>query len=151
MTVQPTEQCVQTFLRTATGIPGGGGGPASALRTAPSGKAPSAARPPAARPERRRKLRRSSPASAPAESAAASVPRRGSRWVRLISTENLLSLRRIAVDPVKVLDVGRVRLVSGSLPLVGIRIARCGDRNRHAAYSRRAGTGREDAEQIASA
>ena len=37
----------------------GGGGPASALRTLPSGSAPSAARPPAARPERRRKVRRS--------------------------------------------------------------------------------------------
>src|ERR1700726_2824780 len=44
ITVQPTEQCVQTFFRTVTAAPGGGGGPASALRTAPSGSAPSAAR-----------------------------------------------------------------------------------------------------------
>ena len=34
MTVQPTEQWVQTFLRIVTVAPGGGGGPASALRTA---------------------------------------------------------------------------------------------------------------------
>src|SRR6202521_6463035 len=33
ITVQPTEQCVQTFLRVVTVAPGAGGGPASALRT----------------------------------------------------------------------------------------------------------------------
>ena len=38
MTEQPTEQWVQTFLRVVTVAPAGGGGPASALRTAPSGK-----------------------------------------------------------------------------------------------------------------
>ena len=76
MTVQPTEQCVQTFLRTVTAAPGGGGGPASALRTVPSGKVPSAASPPAASPERRRKLRRSTPSLACAGSMLASVPRR---------------------------------------------------------------------------
>src|SRR5215468_8660228 len=59
VTVQPTEQCVQIFLRIPTAAPAGGGGPAAALRTAPSGSAPSPARLPAARPERRRKLRRS--------------------------------------------------------------------------------------------
>src|SRR5262249_54036704 len=62
-TVQPTEQCVQIFLRMVTCAPAGGGGPASALRTLVSGSAPSVARPPAARPERRRKARRSRPAS----------------------------------------------------------------------------------------
>src|SRR5262252_5641523 len=60
VTVQPTEQCVQMLLRTSSGAPGLGGGPASALRTLASGNAPSVANPPATRPERRRKLRRSS-------------------------------------------------------------------------------------------
>src|SRR5690348_17078322 len=50
VTVQPTEQCVQMLLRTATCAPAAGGGPASALRTLVSGKEPSAARLPAARP-----------------------------------------------------------------------------------------------------
>src|SRR6201993_4325459 len=63
VTVHPTAQCVQTLLRTVTGTPVGGGGPALALRTAVSGKLPSAASPPAARPDRRRKLRRSRPPS----------------------------------------------------------------------------------------
>ena len=36
MTVQPTEQCVQMFLRMVTCAPAGGGGPACALRTLPS-------------------------------------------------------------------------------------------------------------------
>src|ERR1700731_3169028 len=48
VTVQPTEQWVQIFLRIATAAPAGGGGPASALRTATSGSAPSVARLPAA-------------------------------------------------------------------------------------------------------
>ena len=45
MTVQPTEQCVQIFLRMVTGEPCAGGGPASALRTLISGIAPTVARP----------------------------------------------------------------------------------------------------------
>src|SRR4051794_19883344 len=76
ITVQPTEQCVQMFLRMVTCAPAGGGGPASALRTLVSGSAPSVARPPAARPERRRKARRPRP---PAEwlcRGGASTPRR---------------------------------------------------------------------------
>src|SRR6201988_3099510 len=48
VTVQPTEQWVQMFLRMVTCAPAGGGGPASALRTLASGSAPSAARPPTA-------------------------------------------------------------------------------------------------------
>src|SRR6185437_852956 len=59
VTVQPTEQWVQTFLRIVTGAPLAGGGPAFAFRTVASGSAPSMARPPAARPDRRRKVRRS--------------------------------------------------------------------------------------------
>src|SRR5215813_14728794 len=44
VTVQPTEQWVQMFLRIATAAPTAGGGPAAALRTAPRGNAPSVAR-----------------------------------------------------------------------------------------------------------
>src|SRR5947209_19482011 len=50
-TVQPTEQCVQMFLRMVTAAPGAAGGPACALRTLVSGSAPREARPPATRPE----------------------------------------------------------------------------------------------------
>src|SRR5579864_2921208 len=57
VTVQPTEQCVQTLLRIATCAPADGGGPALASRTAPSGNAPKAATPLATRPERRKKVR----------------------------------------------------------------------------------------------
>src|SRR6266852_5357063 len=56
VTVQPTEQWVQMLLRVSTGIPGLGGGPASAWCTAPSDSVPSAVRPPATSPERRKKL-----------------------------------------------------------------------------------------------
>src|SRR5262249_15995433 len=90
-TVQPTEQCVQMFLRMVTCAPAGGGGPASALRTLASGNAPTVARPPATRPERRRKARRSSaPSDGPCR-ALASVPRRARRSVLLISTAASLS------------------------------------------------------------
>src|SRR5215831_9950896 len=86
VTVQPTEQWVQIFLRVSTGAPALGGGPASALRTLASGNAPSVASPPATRPERRRKPRRSSAALDWLANATASVPRLASRSVRLIST-----------------------------------------------------------------
>src|SRR5437588_2075852 len=98
VTVQPTAQCVQMLLRIATGAPGFGGGPAAALRTPDNGSAPSEARAPAASTERRRKVRRSRPPTWLA-SVAASVPRRLSRSVRLISTTSPPSLR-ISVYPV---------------------------------------------------
>src|SRR5438105_1993454 len=60
VTVQPTEQCVQTLLRMVAPVVSGPAAAASALRTVP-GSAPSVASPPAARPERRRKARRSRP------------------------------------------------------------------------------------------
>src|SRR5437762_935683 len=88
------------FLRTATGAPGRGGGPASACRTPPSGKAPSAASPEATRPERRRNVRRSRPPLDWPASAAASLPRRASRSFLLISTASPPSLR-ILVDAVE--------------------------------------------------
>src|ERR1700741_4174329 len=59
VTVQPTEQCVHTLLRITTSLPGGGGGPASALRTEPRVSVPRAARLPPANPARRRNARRS--------------------------------------------------------------------------------------------
>src|SRR3954471_6651189 len=40
VTVQPTEQCVQTLLRMVTWAPGAAGGPACAWRTLVSGNAP---------------------------------------------------------------------------------------------------------------
>src|SRR4051794_23762254 len=58
VTVQPTEQWVQMFLRVTVGWPATRG-PASARRTVPSGSAPSPARAPAVRTERCRKVRRS--------------------------------------------------------------------------------------------
>src|SRR6266851_4345765 len=148
VTVQPTEQWVQMFLRTSTGVPALGGGPAAALRTLPSGKAPSVASPPATRPERRRKLRRSSaPPDWPA-SAAASVPRRASRSVRLISTAASL-FRRILVDAVIRLDVVAHPVARLALLLVGFgdRIAGKRRRARHGG----ARPGGERAQHVATA
>src|SRR4051812_14130110 len=59
VTVQPTEQWVQTFFLMTTSGPLTEDPAASALRTEPSWIVPAAARPPARRPERRRKPRRS--------------------------------------------------------------------------------------------
>src|SRR5262245_58340629 len=89
ITVQPTEQWVQKFFRNVTCAPAGGGGPASALRTEPSGRLPSAARLPAARPERRRNVRRSKFPDWRG-SASASGRRCVSRSLRLISIDLLL-------------------------------------------------------------
>src|SRR3954468_10080932 len=91
ITVQPTEQCVQIFLRSVTPAPCAGGGPASALRTLPSGSAPSAASEPAAMPERRKKVRRSRPPPFWSASVALSELRRAWRPVLLISTGASLS------------------------------------------------------------
>src|SRR5258708_20030169 len=63
MTVQPTEQWVQTLFRICTGAPGAGGGPASALRTRAKGTVPSAAKLPAVSPERLKNVRRLRPPS----------------------------------------------------------------------------------------
>src|ERR1051326_5621618 len=62
VTVQPTEQWVQTLLRIVTCAPACGGGAALALRPAPRDSAPNPAQAPAG-PERRKKLRRSRPRS----------------------------------------------------------------------------------------
>ena len=58
MTVQPTEQCVQTDLTRVAPALSGPTAAASALRTAP-GSMLAAATPPATRPDRARNLRRS--------------------------------------------------------------------------------------------
>src|SRR5580700_4377707 len=144
VTVQPTEQWVQMLLRVSTGMPALGGGPASALRTLPSGRAPSVANPPARRPERRRKPRRSSaPFDCPA-SAAASVPRRASRSVRLISTAASL-FGRILVDAVVRLDVIAHPVARLLLVFFGLGCLRAGrERDRG-----RAGAGRQRAQHVA--
>src|SRR5205085_3660980 len=87
VTVQPTEQCVQMFLRMVTCAPAGGGGPAFALRMLVSGSAPSVARLPATRPERRRKLRPSRSPPAWLCIAAASPPRQAWPSVLLMSLD----------------------------------------------------------------
>src|ERR1700689_5317750 len=46
VTVQPTEQWVQTLFLMTTPLPAGGGGPACACCTEPRGSVPKAARPP---------------------------------------------------------------------------------------------------------
>src|SRR6516162_10126364 len=120
-TVQPTEQWVQTLLRTMTSAPAGGGGPALALRTEPSGSAPSVATLPAARPERRRKARRSRPSSVSFGKAPMTMPRRVCRCVRLMSTA-ASSLRWITIHAVIGLNVLRVRLVT-RLALLIVRLA----------------------------
>src|SRR5262249_32904265 len=86
VTVHPTEQCVQTFLRTSTSTPVGGGGPASARRVPASGSAPSAARLPAAMPDRRRKERRSTPLPEFRANVSTSDAGRARRSVLLTST-----------------------------------------------------------------
>src|SRR5262252_365302 len=59
VTVQPTEQWVQTLLRMTAPAVSGPAAAASASRTVANGIVPSTARPPAPMPERRRKARRS--------------------------------------------------------------------------------------------
>src|SRR4029079_1292035 len=124
MTVQPTEQWVQIFLRMVA--PAVAIDPAAfALRTVASGKAPTAASPPAARPERRRKLRRSSwPWDGPAK-AEARVPRRAWRSVRLISMWVPLSAR-IPVHAVVGLHVIGLFVTGLALLIVGL-VVRGGD------------------------
>src|SRR5918997_1767509 len=84
VTVQPTEQWVQMFLRISTGADGDAGPAAAALRTDPNGIAPTAASPPTARPDCLRKVRRSRvPAARPAVRAC-SLLRLASPLLRLI-------------------------------------------------------------------
>src|ERR1700716_1950388 len=104
-------------------------GPASALRTDPSGIKPSAAPAPAARPDRRRNVRRSRtpearPAAIPCKRALPADPS-----LRFI---NMCVVPSIAVDAIVVLDVGGF-LVAGldalGLRLLGSSFAAC---QRHA-------------------
>src|SRR5262249_448737 len=84
MTVHPTEQCVQMFLRSTAWE---GADPAAcALRTPARGSAPRTERLPAASPERRRKERRSTTPPDWFARAAARAPRRASRSLCLMST-----------------------------------------------------------------
>src|SRR6476646_12157514 len=75
VTVHPTEQCVQTLLRTVAPDVRGPATAAFALRTLPTGSVPIAASAPPARPDRRRKVRRSRPSLCP-DRATAIDPRR---------------------------------------------------------------------------
>src|SRR5439155_15214969 len=130
------------------GVPARGGGPASALRTPPSGKAPSVASPEATRPERRRNVRRSSPPLDWPASAAASLPRCASRSFLLINTGSSPSLR-IFVDPVERLDVLGFLVARLALLLVGFG-GRGRTRQRHGAGGGRgAGARRQHAKEIA--
>src|ERR1700720_4520984 len=128
------------FLRVSTGAPGLGGGPASALRTLPSGRAPRVSKPPATKPGRRRKPRRSAaPPDWPAN-AAASVPRRASRSVRLISTAASL-FARILVDAIIGLDVIAQPIARLLFVLFGLgHLSAACERHRGRADTRRHGT-----------
>src|SRR6478736_8225251 len=116
ITVQPTEQCVQTFFLTSVGAPTIFG-PASALRTDPSGIKPSAAPAPAASPERRKKVRRSStpearPAAIPCKRALPADPS-----LRFI---NMCVVPSIAIDAIVVLDV--IGFLVARLDALGLRL-----------------------------
>src|SRR5688572_23060480 len=116
ITVQPTEQCVQMFFLISVGLPTIFG-PASALRTEPSGIKPSAAPAPAARPDRRRNVRRSRtpearPAATPCKRALPADP--SFRFI------NMCVVPSIAVDAVEILDV--IRLFVTGLEAIGLRL-----------------------------
>src|SRR5262249_4738344 len=135
-----------TFLRIVMVAPGGGGGPAFALRTPSTVSVPRTASPPAARPERRRKLRRSMPPFAGCARAAARLPRRASRSVRLINIGVSPSRARIAVDAIEGLHFRRIRLIAGlALLAVALAVGRCGDHRRGGAGDRCGATEGENA------
>src|SRR4051794_12254609 len=118
ITVHPTEQCVHRSLMRCVGAPTIFG-PASALRTEPSGSKPSAAPAPAARPERRRNERRSStpdarPAAMPCKRALTADPS-----LRFI---NMSVFPSIAVDAIVVLDV--IGFLVAGLEALGLRLVR---------------------------
>src|SRR3954464_8991566 len=119
ITVQPTEQCVQMFFLISVGAPMILG-PASALRTEPSGIHPIAAPAPAARPERRKNVRRSRtpdarPAAIPCKRALPADP--SFRFI------NMCVLPSIAIDAIVVLDV--IGFLVARLDALGLRLVRC--------------------------
>src|SRR3954471_17993511 len=144
ISVQPTEQCVQMFLRNVA--PEVGIEPAApALRTLPSGSAPPAPSPPTVRPERRRKARRSMPPpDCPAS--AASELRRACCSLRLIST-GASSARRIAVHAIVGLHVIGFLVASLALLIVVFAVRLADGRKRHRGPCARA----EDAKEVATA
>src|SRR3954454_6067738 len=94
-------------------------GPASALRTEPSGIKPSAAPAPAARPERRRNVRRSRtpdarPAATPCQGALPADPS-----LRFI---NMCVVPSVTVDAIVVFDV--VGFLVAGLEALGLRLVR---------------------------
>src|SRR3954470_16477277 len=94
-------------------------GPASALRTEPSGMKPSAAPAPAARPDRRRNVRRSRtpdarPAATPCKRALPADPS--------LLFINMCVVPSVTVDAIVVLDV--VGFLVASLDPLGLRLVR---------------------------
>src|SRR3954447_23735303 len=139
VTVQPTEQCVQTFLRICTLWPGGVSA-ALALRIEPSCTPPRAASPPAARPERFRKPRRSRTSAASPVVRAWRLLRRASPPLRLISMAALLLQGLVAVGSVERLDV--LALTVAGAPLVRPGVIGSSFRRRERRGNRSRGHGR---------
>src|ERR1051325_3907174 len=139
VTVQPTEQWVQMFLRTTVGWPATRG-PASARRTVPSCNEPTAASAPVVSPAFCRKLRRSVSGAAPPPDTAGSLARPTSPLLRLISIAPSLLQRLVAVGPVIGLDV--VGLAVSRLGLFSAGIVRFGRARQHGGRDR---GGRRDA------
>ena len=134
ITVQPTEQCVQMFLRMVTCAPAvPAADRASALRTLPSGSAPTAARPPAAKAGTAQERAAVETAlRTDLEEHAASVAAASLTICSLDQHGLPPSLRRIAVDAVEGLHLRRVRLVAG-LALFIVRLGVGARRRRRAA------------------
>src|SRR5258705_7027884 len=118
ITVQPTEQCVQTFFLISVGAPTIFG-PACALRTEPSGIRPIAAPAPAARPDRRRNVRRS---RTPDERLAATPCKRALPADPSLRLINMCVVPSIAVDAIVVFDV--IGFPVARLAALGLRLIR---------------------------
>src|SRR6476646_8531796 len=143
VTVHPTEQCVQTLLRTVAPAESGPAAAASALRTLPRGRVPSAASAPPARPDRRRNARRSRPPVCP-DRAPATDPRRSelARWLCVLLISTAASSSRITIDAVVRLYV--VGFLVARLAFLIVALAVGLRRSHQRRRQRRAGTGRAD-------
>src|SRR5262249_23061999 len=150
VTVHPTEQCVQTLLRTVAPVVSGPAMAAFASRTLPIDRVPRAARAPPARPDRRRKVRRSRPSPCPDKPAAIDPREAEPCCVLLISTA--ASSTRITIDAVIGFHVVGLLIARLALLIVGLAVGlrRCDQRR----CQRRTRADRADAdlaEEIAAA